>query len=33
MIALGMIVTMFGFTLMFMGYAVMLTELFPSSTR
>ena len=33
MIVLGMIVTMLGFSLMFLGYAVMLTELFPSSTR
>jgi uncharacterized membrane protein len=33
MIVLGMIVTMIGFSLMFLGYAVMLTELFPSNTR
>jgi uncharacterized membrane protein len=33
MIVLGIIVTMFGFSLMFLGYAVMLTELFPSGTR
>jgi uncharacterized membrane protein len=33
MIVLGMIVTTFGFSLIFLGYAAMLTELFPSGTR
>jgi|688.fasta_scaffold56326_2 hypothetical protein len=32
MIVLGIIVTMLGFSLMFLGYGVMLTELFPSRT-